>query len=71
MGDHPHILPVSDAVKHVGDSVTISGTAVGLLGWIQWPTIAAILASIYTAIRICETETAGRIWKALKARFNK
>jgi hypothetical protein len=54
MGDHQRIIPLPDDVKLVADAVTVPSSMLGLFGLIHWPTFAAILACLYTGLRIAE-----------------
>lgn len=48
MNDH-------EALKHVGDAVSIGTVIATLAGWL--PYVAALMSIIWTAIRIFETKT--------------
>lgn len=48
------LIPLSDAAKTKVDVVTASGSLLGVFKVIPWPELAAFLACVYTALRICE-----------------
>ena len=55
MGDMEHrLIPLSDAVKTKMDVGVMGTTFVGYLKAIPFPEIAAVLACIYTGLRIIE-----------------
>lgn len=54
MGDYHGIIPIPDKIKTGADIVVIPPSLASLFTSIEWPTVAAILASLYTALRIGE-----------------
>lgn len=47
-----------EAIKHVGDAISIGAVLATLAGWL--PAIAAALSIFWTVIRIYETKTVQR-----------
>jgi hypothetical protein len=54
MGDYKGVIPLPDDMKLVVDAVTMPTAVLGFVGAIPWSTVAAILASLYTLLRIVE-----------------
>lgn len=48
------LIPMPDAAKHKVDVVTVIGAVLGWLNVFPWPQIAAMLACVYTTLRIAE-----------------
>lgn len=53
MGERPAVY-LSDAAKAKTDAVVVGSTALGYFDKIPWTDVAAILACVYTALRIAE-----------------
>lgn len=50
-----------EAVKHVGDALSVSVVVTTIMGWL--PALAAALSIVWTLIRIWETKTVQRWFK--------
>lgn len=57
------LIPLSDDAKNKVDAVTVTGALLGFLQAVPWPEIAAMLACIYTGLRIIEWLWDRRPWK--------
>lgn len=53
------MINTSEPIKYMVDGISLSTIAATLFGWL--PNIAALLAIIWTAIRIYETKTVQKL----------
>jgi len=54
VGDYQGIIPLPDKAKLGVDAIVVPSAITSWVASINWPTVAAILACIYTALRIVE-----------------
>lgn len=54
MGDGPRMIPLAESIKNKLDVATVGTAGTTYLLSIPWPSIAALVATLYTGLRIIE-----------------